>query len=189
MSIINTNAKEIHCKILYCGPERSGKKSSLLYIRDRFEEGKKVFFTLPFKKEIYCLILSIGEIFSFQTYFHIYNMSHESKEENRNLLKGVDGVVFVASSDPKDKQNNIHSFVEIEEFLKERGENLFKLPLVLQYNKRDIKNPRPVKELRMNLNKYNNKDFESSVLNGQSVLEPLKHVCKLTLNNLKRADL
>ena len=189
MSVINTNAKEIHCKILYCGPEQSGKKSSLFYIRDRFEEKKKVFFTLPFKKEICCLILSIGEIFSFQTYFHIYNLSHESVEDNRNLLKGVDGVVFVASSEPRDKQNNIHSFLEMEEFLKERGENLFKLPLVLQYNKRDIENPRPVKELRMDLNKYNNKDFESSVLTGQSVLEPLKYLCKLTLNNLKRADI
>ena len=189
MSVINTNAKEIHCKILYCGPERSGKKSSLLYIRDRFEEKKRVFFTLPFKTEIYCLILSIGEIFSFQTYFHIYNLGHESVEDDKNLLKGVDGVVFVASSDPEDRHDNIHSFVEMEEFLKERGENLFKLPLVLQYNKRDIENPRSVKELRMDLNKYNNKDFESSVLTGQFVLEPLKHLCKLTLNNLKRADL
>jgi len=184
MSFINTNAKEIHCKILYCGPEQSGKKSSLLYIRDQFEEKQKMFFTLPFKKEICCLILAIGEIFSFRTYFHIYNLNHESVKDNKNLLKGVDGVVFVASSDPKDRQSNIHSFVEMEEFLKERGEDLFKMPLVLQYNKRDIKNPSPVKELRMDLNKYNNKDFESSVLTGQFVLEPLKYLCKLTLNKV-----
>ncbi len=189
MSVINTNAKEIHCKILYCGPDRSGKKSSLLYIRDQFEEKKRVFFTLPFKKEVCCLILSAGEIFGFQTYFHLYNLNNESKKDNKSLLRGGDGVMFVASSDLKDGPDNVRSFLEMEEALKERGENLFKLPLVLQYNKRDIQNPRPVKDLRIDLNKYNNKDFESSALTGQFILEPLKYLCKLTINNLKRAGL
>ena len=188
MSIINTNAKEIHCKILYYGPERSGKKSSLIYIRDRFQEQKRDFFILPFKKEVYCLVLSIGKIFSFQTFFHIYNLNNESKQDNKNLLKGVDGIVFVASSDPEDRQKNINSFLEMETFLKEKGENLFKRPLVLQYNKNDLKNSKSIKDLRMDLNKYNSRDFESSVLRGQFILEPLKHLCKLTLNHLKQVS-
>ena len=187
MPIINTNAKEIHCKILYCGPEGSGKKSALIYIRDRFEEKKRDFFTLNFNKKVYCLVLSIGKIFSFRTFFHIYNLNNESEEDNKNLLKGVDGVVFVASSEPKERKNNIHSFAELEKFFKEQGGGLFKLPLILQYNKRDIEKPCSVKELRQDLNKYNSRDFESSVLKGQRVLEPLKQVCKLALNDLKRS--
>ena len=185
MSVINTNAKEIHCKILYYGPEHSGKKSSLLYIKDHFKEEKREFFVLPFKKEIYSLVLSIGRIFSFQTFVHIYNLNNESKESNKILFRGVDGVVFVASSDPKDKQNNINSLIEMEDLCKEKGKDLFKLPLTLQYNKKDLTNSIPIRELRMDLNKYNSRDFESSALTGRFVLDPLKYLCKLVLNNLK----
>ena len=188
MSIINTNAKEIHCKILYYGPERSGKKSSIFYIQSKFAEPKREFWVLPFKKKMYCLVLFIGKVFGFQIFFHIYNLNNESKEDNRNLLNGVDGILFVANSDPKDKQQNIVSFSEMERFLSEKGEDIFKLPLVLQYNKRDLKNTMSVKELRIDLNKYNSRDFTSSALEGRVILEPLKHLCKLTLNNLKRAD-
>lgn len=188
MSIINTNAKEIHCKILYYGPEKSGKKSTLLYIKDHFKEEKMGFFVLPFKQEMYSLVLSLGKIFSFQTFVHIYNLNNGSKEDNRTLLRGVDGVVFVASSDSKDRQKNIKSFSEMESFYEERNESFFETPLVLQYNKMDLKNTIAVKNLRIDLNKYNSKDFESSVLQGKFVLEPLKHLCKLVLNNLKRAD-
>ena len=188
MSLINTNAKEIHCKILYYGPEQSGKKSSLLYIKDHFIEEKREFFVLPLKKEIYSLVLSIGKIFSFQTFIHIYNLNNESKESNRTLFRGTDGIVFVASSDPKDQKKNIKSFAEMEGFCEEKGKSPFKLPLTLQYNKKDLKNSIPVKNLRMDLNKYNSKDFESSVLKGNLVLEPLKYLCKLVLNNLKTTD-
>lgn len=188
MSIINTNAKEIHCKILYYGPEQSGKKSSLLYVRDHFKEEKRSFFVLSFKKEVYSLVLSLGKIFSFKTFIHIYNLNNESEESNKTLLRGVDGIVFVASSDSKDRKKNIKSFLQLENFYKERDEDLFKFPLVLQYNKKDLENSIPIRELRMDLNKYNNKDFESSVLQGKLVLEPLKYLCKLVLNNLKTAS-
>ena len=185
MSIINTNAKEIHCKILYYGPKDSGKKSSLLYIKSNLQEEIREFFILPFKKEIYSLVLSIGKVFSFQTFFHIYNLNNESKKENEKLFRGVDGIVFVASSDPKDRQSNKDSLLEMEDFFKEKNQNLFKTPLVLQYNKTDIVDPMPLKDLRRDLNKYNSKDFESSVLNGEFIVEPLKYLCKLVLNDLK----
>lgn len=189
MSVINTNAKEIHCKILYCGPEKSGKKSALLYIKSRFREKQRDFWILPFKKEIYCLVLFAGRIFGFQTFFHIYNLNNESQEDNQNLLRGTDGLLFMASSDPMDRQNNIRSFSEMEVFLRKERENLFKIPLVLQYNKKDLASAMPIRELRMDLNKYNSRDFESSVSHGEFVLEPLKHLCKLTLSRLKSSDL
>ena len=188
MSIINTNAKEIHCKILYYGPENSGKKSSLLYIKNHFKESKSEFLILPFKKKLYSLVLSIGKIFNFQTFFHIYNLNNNSPEENKILLNGTDGILFVASSDPKDKQKNINSLTELEKCLKEKNQSPFHLPIVLQYNKKDLENSRPIKQLRMELNKYNSKDFESSALNGEFVLEPLKQLCKLVLNNIKTID-
>lgn len=186
MSIINTNAKEIHCKVLYCGPEHSGKKSSLLYIRDQFKENKKSFFNIPLQKEIYCLVLYIGKIFSFKTFFHVYNLNNESIQDNKNLLEGVDGLVFVASSLLEDREKNNASFLELENFFKERNKDLFKLPMVIQYNKRDLKSVQSIKALRKDLNKYNNKDFESSALTGKSILEPLKYLCKLILSDLKK---
>ena len=185
MSIINTNAKEIHCKILYYGPENSGKKSSLLYIKEQFKKEKRDFFKLPFQKELYGLVLSIGKVFGFQTFFHIYNSNNESRQDNKKLLIGADGIIFVASLDLKDEQKNKDSFLELESFLKDDEKNIFKFPLVLQYNKKDLKNTLSIKQLRIDLNKYNNKDFISSALTGEFVLEPLKYLCKLTLNNLK----
>ena len=184
MSVINTNAKEIHFKILYYGPRESGKKSSLLYIKDNIKEDKRNFFIIPFKKEVYSLVLSIGWIFGFQTFFHIYNLNNESKKDNEQLFQGTDGILFVASSEIKARQNNITSFLEMEKLFKERGQDLFKAPLVLQYNKSDLTNRIPLKVLRKDLNKYNNKDFESSVLKEEFVLEPLKYLCKLVLTQL-----
>ena len=185
MSIINTNAKEIHCKILYYGPENSGKKSSILYIKEQFKKEKLDFFKLPFQKELYGLVLSIGKVFGFQTFFHIYNLNNESKQDNKNLLKGTDGVIFVASLDSKEEQKNKDSFLEMENFLKDEDKNIFKFPLVLQYNKKDLQNTLTIKQLRMDLNKYNNRDYASSALTGEFILEPLKYLCKLTLNNLR----
>ena len=185
MSIINTNSKEIHCKILYYGPEGAGKKTSLLYIRDKFNKEKLSFIQLPLKKELYALVLSLGDIFSFKTYFHIYNLNNESKKENEILLRGADGVVFVASSKREDRQKNKASFLEMEDLLKEQGKNLFRFPLVLQYNKSDLQPLQPLKQLKRDLNKYNNKDFRSSSLKGEFILEPLKYLCKLSLSQLK----
>lgn len=188
MSVINTNAKEIHCKVLYYGPEQSGKKSSLLYIRDHFKKEKVKFFTLPLKKEICCLVISIDKVFDFQIYIHVYNLNNESQTDNQTLFKGVDGIVFVASSKPEDREKNLVSFLEMENFFQDADKNPFKVPLVLQYNKKDLKPSIPLKELRMDLNKYNSRDFESSVLEGKFILEPLKYLCKLILSDLKTAN-
>ena len=153
MSIVNTNSKEIHCKIIYYGPEGSGKKSSLLYIKNNFKKENLSFIELDFKKPLYALVLSIKDIFSFKTYFHIYNLNNESKKDNEKLLRGVDGIVFVASSKNEDRQKNLDSFLEMEEILKKQGKNLFHFPLVLQYNKSDLSGLQSLKQLKLDLNK------------------------------------
>ena len=189
MSIINTNAREIHCKILYYGPEGAGKKSSILHIKKRFNKDKLSFVKLPLKKEIYALTLFIGDIFNFKTYFHIYNINNESRNENKKLLRGADGILFVGSSKVEDREKNKASFLEMEELLQNEGKNLFHFPLVLQYNKSDLPDIQTLKQLKIDLNKYNNKDFKSSSLTGKLILEPLKYLCKLSLNQLKQSRL
>ena len=186
MSIINTNSKEIHCKILYYGPEGSGKKTSLLYIKNNFNKNNLSFIKLAFKKELFALILSIDNIFGFKAYFHIYNVNNESKRENKQLLRGTDAVVFVASSKKEDRQKNLDSFSEMEDLLTSQGKNLLRFPLVLQYNKSDLPNIQSLKQLKLDLNKYNNKDFKSSSLTGEFILEPLKYLCKLSITHLKQ---
>ena len=185
MSVISIEAGEMHCKILYCGPERSGKKSSLLQIKDRMEPSAVSFFTLPFKKKILCLSLSAGKVWGLSAFFHICNLSNESREDNKKLLTGTDGIVFTASSAIQDRGKNKDAFAEMESLLKETGKNPFKIPLVLQYNKKDPANSLSLLELRRDLNKYNSRDFSGSVLKGEAVIEPLKHVCKLALNRVK----
>ena len=135
---------------------------------------------------MYGLTLFIGEIFSFKTFFHIYNLTNESHKKNEILLRGADGVIFVASSQKKDRQKNLDSFLEMEEILTGFGKNLLNFPLVLQYNKSDQADLQPLKQLKLDLNKYNNKDFKSSCRTGRRVLEALKYLCKLSLSQLKQ---
>lgn len=186
MSVININSKEIHCKILYYGPEGSGKKTSLLYIKNNFNKENLSFTELNLKKKLYVLVLFLGDIFSFKTYFHIYNLTNESKKENERLLRGTDGIVFVASSEKKDRQRNLDSFFEMEDLLRSHGKNLFHFPLVLQYNKSDQPRLQTLKQLKLDLNQYNNKDFKSSSLTGSFILQPLKYLCKLSISQLKQ---
>ena len=187
MPFIETNAKEIHCKLVYCGPDQTGKKSSILHIKNIFKEKKSELLSLPFKKEVLVLVLSAGKLFDFNVFFHICNLNNVSKESNQILLRGADGIIYMAGSAPEDREKNIQSLQEIEDFLKGRAKGLLKFPFVLQYDKRDLKNALPVKQLRIDLNKYNHKDFESSVPKGQMIIEPLKYVCKLVLSHLKSA--
>ena len=185
MSIININAKEIHCKILYYGPTQSGKKSSLLYIKENLNREKRDFFSLSLEEKLYALILNIGNFVGFQTFFHIYNLNNHTKLSREKCLEGVDGLIFVASQELKARGANKKSILEIENFFKEKDQTLFNFPLVLQYNKSDLKERISLKTLKEDLNKYNNEDFQSSVLKGEKVFEPLKYLCKLILNDLK----
>lgn len=188
MSIINTNAKEIHCKVLYYGPAESGKKSSLLYIKEELDQESIDFFSLPLEEKIYCLVLNIGEFVGFQTFFHIYNLNNSTKLSREKSLEGVDGLVFVANRELQAREHNRASLLEVETFFKEKDKVLFKFPLVLQYNKSDLAEQIPLKTLKEDLNKYNNEDFQSSVVQGEKVLEPLRYLCKLILNDLKSAN-
>ena len=186
MPFINSTSKEIHCKILYCGAKGVGKKSSLSAIHSQSHPKKIEKIPLPFQKDLLLLVLKSGEFFSFQTFFHICHLNHESKQGNQQLFRGADGVVFIASLKPEDREKNLAAFLEMEELLYQNNQDPFKTPLVLQYNKSDAEKTQSLRQMRVDFNKYNSKDFESSSLNDDGVLEPLKHICKLLLSDLKQ---
>ena len=185
MSLINTTAKEMHFKILYCGAPSSGKKSSILKLKELLNDTMISFFTLPFKKKLLCLTLRAGTIWDMSAFFHIYNLSNESLEDDKKLFNGTDGLVFIASSEPQDRQKNKESWLAMESLFDSAGKNPFKTPLVLQYNKNDLAKTLPILELRRDLNKYNSKDFPSSAVTGENIIQPFSYVCKLILNQLK----
>ncbi len=188
MSIINSQAKEMHCKILYFGPEGSGKTSALHLIKSRSEESKVSYFPLPLSPAVEALVISMGKILGFETFFHVYSSPAGPLEEQACLARGSDGIVFVADSLPEAMEKNQKSLSDLQILLKSQEEDIFQIPMALQYNKRDLKEALPVKLLRARLNLYNCRDFESSVLAGRGVMEPLKHVCKSVLAVLKSGE-
>ena len=185
MSLVNTSAKELHFKLVYCGPEGAGKKSALHYIKDSFQESKSDILSFPVKKELVYLELCLGKLLGFQVFFHITALNHESKADNQTLLKNSDGLLFMASFSPKDRSKNKKALAELEEYFEEQGESLLSKALVFQYNKRDLKKKTSLLDMRLDLNKYNKKEFESSAKEGDQVLEALKFLCKLLLRKVR----
>ena len=181
MAVLNINAKELHIKILYCGAEGVGKKSSLNSIHSFCESQKSKWIHFPFEKPLYGLVIYMGLVLKVQTYFHIYHLNNQSKTDNQFLARGVDGFLFMGSLDPKERTQNQEAFLKMENLVLNQGKDLFKIPLVLQYNKADLKERISLNEMRLDLNKYNSKDFTSSQLKSRSMLPPLKYLLKLSL--------
>ena len=190
MSVVNSILKEIHFKILYWGPKNAGKRSSLNYISSH-SDPKKIFFTdLGLSEQkIRFLIINIGTVLGFKIFFHVLNMPDGMEEEMQQFLTGVDGVVFVADSHPDSEEENKKSLKFLDKGLQEHSKDIFKTPLAFQYNKRDLNPKISLEILRASLNKYNNRDFESSLLKGAGFMEPFKHVCRSILMTLKSGEI
>jgi hypothetical protein len=134
------------------------------------------------------LPLALGEIRGFKTRFHLYTVPGQVfyDASRKLILKGVDGVVFVADSQIARMEANIESMENLRENLAEQGYSLDKLPYVIQYNKRDMPSIAPVEELRQVLNTGNVPDFEAVATTGEGVFDTLKAIAKLVLTELKR---
>ncbi len=134
------------------------------------------------------LPLALGEIKGFKTRFHLYTVPGQVfYDASRKLvLKGVDGIIFVADSQEERMDANLESLENLRENLTEQGYDLDKLPFVIQYNKRDLPNVLPVDELRAQLNPTSVPDFEASATTGEGVFETLKAAAKLILTDLKK---
>lgn len=193
MSFINYSSREINCKIVYYGPGLCGKTTNLQYIYKKTNpaaKGKMISLATETERTLFFdfLPLSLGDIRGFKTRFHLYTVPGQVfyDASRKLILKGVDGVVFVADSQVERFEANIESFENLRQNLREQGYDIDKLPLVIQYNKRDLPNVSSLEELRSSLNPGNRPDFESVSTTGQGVFETLKAIAKLVLVELKK---
>lgn len=195
MSFINYSSREINCKIVYYGPGLCGKTTNLQYIYNRTNpdaKGKMISLATETERTLFFdfLPLSLGEIRGFKTRFHLYTVPGQVfyDASRKLILKGVDGVIFVADSQIDRMEANIESMENLRYNLQEQGYELDNLPFVVQYNKRDLPNVAPVDELRELLNIAMAPDFEAISTTGQGVFDTLKAVAKLVLTDLKRGS-
>lgn len=194
MSFINYLSREINCKIVYYGPGLCGKTTNLQYIYNKTNpeaKGKMISLATETERTLFFdfLPLALGEIRGFKTRFHLYTVPGQVfyDASRKLILKGVDGVVFVADSQIARMEANLESMENLRTNLAEQGYSLDKLPYVIQYNKRDMPSIAPVEELRQMLNPGGTLDFEGVAVSGQGVFETLKAIAKLVLTELKRS--
>jgi len=193
MSFINYSSKEINCKIVYYGPGLCGKTTNLQYVYGKTNpaaKGKMISLATETERTLFFdfLPLTLGEIKGYKVRFHLYTVPGQIfyDASRKLILKGVDGVVFVADSQVERMEANIESFENLAVNLKEQGYDLEKIPYVIQYNKRDLPNAAPVEELRNLLNLKGISDFEACAATGDGVFETLKGIAKLVLTELKK---
>ena len=193
MSFVNYSSREINCKIVYYGPGLCGKTTNLQYIHKRMDpdsRGKMISLATETERTLFFdfLPLSMGEVRGFKTRFHLYTVPGQVfyDASRRLILRGVDGVVFCADSQLTRMDANVESLENLRINLREQGYDPERIPLVMQYNKRDVNGVASVSELHALLNYRNVPEFESSALTGVGVFETLKAVIKLVLIDLKR---
>ena len=193
MSFINYSSREINCKLVYYGPGLGGKTTNLQFIYARTSpeaKGKMISLATETERTLFFdfLPLSLGEIRGFKTRFHLYTVPGQVfyDASRKLILKGVDGVVFVADSQTERMEANIESLDNLRINLTEQGYNLDKLPYIVQYNKRDLPNAAPLDELRQLLNPTRVPEFEACATTGVGVFETLKAIAKAVLTELRR---
>lgn len=193
MSFINYSSREINCKIVYYGPGLCGKTTNLQFIYKRTnpdQKGKLISLATETERTLFFdfLPIALGDIKGFKVRFHLYTVPGQVfyAASRKLILKGVDGVVFVADSQIERMEANIESLDDLKINLSEQGYSLEKLPYAVQYNKRDLSNVVPLDEINKILNPGNVPWFEAVATTGVSVFETLKGVAKQVLLELKK---
>ena len=193
MSFINYMAREINCKIVYYGPGLCGKTTNLQYIYERTNpdaKGKMISLATETDRTLFFdfLPLALGEIRGFKTRFHLYTVPGQVfyDASRKLILKGVDGVVFVADSQTGRIEANQESVENLRTNLAEQGYDLDKIPYVVQYNKRDLPNAAPLDELQALLNPKGVPYFEAVAPKGDGVYDTLKAIARLILTELRK---
>ena len=191
MSLINYSSREINCKIVYYGPGLGGKTTNIQYVYDKLNpetKGKLVTLATEMDRTLFFdfLPLELGTVKGFKTRFHLYTVPGQVyyNASRKLILRGVDGVVFVADSDECRIDANIEALYNLHENLSEHGIELSDVPFVIQWNKRDMPTALPVEELEHELNPEGNKSFEAVAVKGTGVFDTLKCVSKEVLHKL-----
>jgi signal recognition particle receptor subunit beta len=191
MSMINYASREINCKLVYYGPGLGGKTTNLEYVYNKVSpetRGKLISLATEQERTLFFdfLPVDLGSIRGFKTRFHLYTVPGQVyyNASRRLILKGVDGLVFVADSQAERMDANIAALENLYENLSDYGYDPANLPIVLQWNKRDLPNAVPVEELRRQLNPMGLQEHEAVAVNGIGVFDTLKSVSKLVLKSL-----
>ena len=197
MALINRKKKEVQVKLVYYGPGRCGKTTNLEYIYNKFQDrmttklltvktygDRTLFFDF--------LPLDIGVIRGYNVKMQLYTVPGQVKYKatRRLVLRGVDGIVFVADSMALREKMNLLSLKDLQENLTSFDKSIFKIPLVIQYNKRDLADDGipilPVDRLEKSLNRQLKvPSFEASALQGKNVVETMKKAITLTVSSLQ----
>ncbi len=192
MSFINYNAKEIHCKVVYYGPSLGGKTTNVQWVYQKTandQNTKLVAVNTDVERTLFFdfLPLNVGDIRGFKTRFHLYSVPGQVVYDasRKLILKGLDGVIFVADSQVERMDENLEALKNLEKNLEQQGYDIREIPLVMQYNKRDLPNAASLAEMRSALNFYNAPEVEGCASEGKGVFESLKIVSKSILNVLK----
>ena len=193
MAIFNYAAREMTAKIVYYGPGLSGKTTSIQYIHTRISpksRGKLVSLATETDRTLFFDFFPVdfGRIGGFKIKFNFYTVPGQVfyNTTRKLVLKGADGVVFVADSQPGMMEQNLESLENLKENLKAHGLDWETIPFVIQYNKRDLPGALPVEELRQRLNPRGVPDFETVATTGEGVMDAMKAICKMVLEDIQK---
>lgn len=191
MSLVNYATREITCKIVYYGPGRSGKTTNLQYIYSRVpwdRKGEMVSLATDMDRTLFfdLLPVDLGQISGFRTRLQLYTVPGQIyyNATRRLVLQGADGVVFIADSQRSQLEGNIESFRNLQQNLLEHDIDIRDIPLVIQYNKRDLPNVMTVEELEEELNFREVPSYPASALLGQGVFDTLRSASEGVLRRL-----
>jgi signal recognition particle receptor subunit beta len=194
LSFINFAAREINCKIVYYGPGLGGKTTNLQHIFDKTGEqqkGKMISLATETDRTLFFdfLPLDLGTIRGFKTRFHLYTVPGQVfyDASRKLILRGVDGVVFVADSQTERADANVEALENLVSNLQEHGYDFSTIPYVLQFNKRDLPNVLSVDEMKKQLCRREERTYESVASQGHGVFETLKEIARQVLVELKKA--
>jgi signal recognition particle receptor subunit beta len=194
LTFINYVARELNCKIVYYGPGLGGKTTNLQHVYSITapeNRGKLISLATETERTLFFdfLPIDLGQIRGFRTRFHLYTVPGQVfyDASRKLILRGVDGVVFVADSQEERLDANLESISNLRENLKEHGFDLAKIPYVLQLNKRDLTNIMPAEELRRLLLVKGEPVFEAVAMKGTGVLDTLKAVVRQVLIELRKS--
>ena len=191
MSLINYAGREINCKIVYYGTGLGGKTTNLEYVYSKVNpdaKGKMISLATETERTLFFdfLPIDLGDVKGFKTRFHLYTVPGQVyyNASRKLILKGVDGVIFVADSQAERMEANIEAMHNLYENLDSYGYDLTTIPFAMQYNKRDLPNAMPMGDLKAQLNPMGVPDFEGVAIEGRGVFETLGAVSKMVVQAL-----
>jgi mutual gliding-motility protein MglA len=192
---INFALKEVNCKVVFYGPGMSGKTTNLEIVHQKAPEenkGELTSISTDGDRTLFFdfMPLDLGNVAGMRTKFQLYTVPGQVyyNSTRKLVLQGVDGIIFVADSDPDKMDENVESYSNLIENLAEYGKDIRELPHVIQYNKRDLPNALPVAEIDKIMNKFGVPTFEAVAYTGEGVFPTLKTLAAMVLESIEKID-